>query len=72
MIGAVLTGERRVLRWDRADRGEVSWAAAVGELAAIAAVFPESHPLATEPGTERRLVHAGTTIEAALAARGEP
>lgn len=42
VIGAALGTSEPVVRWDRADTGEVAWAAAIGtpRIAAIAAVFP--------------------------------
>ncbi|HKJ86293.1 MAG TPA: hypothetical protein VKA06_09455, partial [Spirochaetia bacterium] len=58
----------RVVRWDRADRGEVSWAASIGTppVAAIAAVFPAGDPAATSPTTHGLVAQAAHEIEVGL------
>ncbi|TVR64802.1 MAG: hypothetical protein EA426_00340, partial [Spirochaetaceae bacterium] len=65
VIGAVIERGKRVIRWDRADRGEIAWAAAVGTppVAAIAAVFPENHPAANDPATRELIIRCATQIE---------
>ncbi len=73
VIGAVIERRERVIRWDRVDRKEVAWAASVGTppVAAIAAVFPESHPAAKEPATRELIVRCATQIEADITAAPE-
>ncbi|MFW6291004.1 MAG: helix-turn-helix domain-containing protein [Spirochaetota bacterium] len=80
VIGAVMRSDERVVRWDRADRGEVSWAAAVGTppIAAIAAVFPAGDRIGGSPATRELVARAAREIEAALSSHartrteGEP
>jgi DNA-binding IclR family transcriptional regulator len=68
VIGAVLQSAERVVRWDRTDRGEVSWAASIGTppVAAIAAVFPADDPTGDSAATRNLVARAAEEIEANL------
>ena len=68
VIGALMAGGRRVIRWDRADRDEVSWASAVGEpaIAAIAAVFPASDARGRSEAMRDEMLSAAAEVEATM------
>jgi len=68
VIGALMAGRQRVVRWDRTDRDQVSWAAAVGDpaIAAIAAVFPASDEHGRSEAMREEMRSAADEVEATM------